>query len=334
MARRISPESYPKNRQGDAYEEAKPRDDEDARLWGKMIDAYDLQRLPKVKLSYLPLLGQDGYFVEKWSHVLAGFPRCGKTELLFACIRQWIIAKRRVLLITEESKAIWQARLEQKSVSCEGLNLFFGLGEPIENLLGLLHAADEEIVIVDTARNLGILPPDENDNAGIARSIAPWVAAAREKGKTLIIAHHCRKGGGGHGEGISGGHALIGAVDVALEVGRDTAPNRRTIMAHARIVQPDDLLYERADNGDLTALGDPTKISVQEVGRRAFAVLDTDWIKTSVVLERMENPKPSPEQLRHALLDMAHKGIIERDPSAAIVNVSGKTVRWRRHGTE
>ncbi len=109
-----------------------------------------------------------------------------------------------------------------------------------------MKEAEEKVVILDTIRNLGILPEKENDNAGIARCLAPWVAAARVKHKTLILVHHGRKGGGEHGEGISGGHALFAAVDVALEVKRDNVAARRIITAHARLIQPDELLYERA----------------------------------------------------------------------------------------
>lgn len=40
--------------------------------------------------TYLPLLGQDGYFILGKSHLLAAFSKTGKTELLARCIADWI----------------------------------------------------------------------------------------------------------------------------------------------------------------------------------------------------------------------------------------------------
>ena len=47
-----------------------------------------------------------------------------------------------------------------------------------------------------------------------------WFAAEVEvpeaaAGQTLVLLHHLRKGGGEHGEGITGGHAFLGIVDAA-----------------------------------------------------------------------------------------------------------------------
>jgi len=74
-----------------AMKTVEPDDKEDETDTPKLyeIDAEDLlQRDAPEALEYLPLLGKDGYFVRGWSHVLAGYPRCGKTELMLACIRR------------------------------------------------------------------------------------------------------------------------------------------------------------------------------------------------------------------------------------------------------
>ncbi|HWG41534.1 MAG TPA: AAA family ATPase [Gemmataceae bacterium] len=300
--------------------------------WLDEIDAYELQDQRAEELSYLPLLGRPGYIVQRWSHVLAGYPRSGKTELLFATVCAWLQEGRSVLYFTEEGRVLWQQRLERQRVPCGGLTLVFGLGELPGNLLARMREGEEEIVIVDTLRNLGILPPDENDNNGIARAVAPWVATAREKGKTLILCHHSRKGGGDHGEAISGGHALFGAVDVAVEVRRDNVPARRILKVHARIIQPPDLLYERKADGQLIALGDPAGVGVEEVARRMLTVLDHQWRKTADVLTLFEEPKPSLEQLRLALRAESQCGRVERDPPINVASAQGKAIRWRLPG--
>jgi predicted ATP-dependent serine protease len=300
----------------------------------KEIDAYELQQLHVEELTFLQLLGLPGYLVEGWSHVVAGYPRCGKTELLYANVRDWIKAGRGVLYMTEESRSLWQQRLARRPVPCKGLNLKFALGELPLELLARLKNAREPIVVVDTLRGLGITPEDENDNGAIARAVTPWVAAARRGRKTLILLHHDRKGGGEHGEGISGGHALLAAVDVALQIKRDNAPNRRVVKMLPRVIQASELLYERQPDDQLVALGDPAGIGKTAVAARALAVLDQLWTTTKEVLDRLEDPKPSLEQLRLALLAEARVGRLERDPPLDAGRVDGKTIRWRKPGSD
>src|SRR5207248_8354290 len=115
---------------------------------------------------------------------------------------------------------------------------------------------------------------DENDNTAMATAVSPWVLGARQKNKTLILSSHSRKGGGQHGEGIAGGHALLGAVDIALELLFDNCPNRRLIKAHARIIQTADLMYERREDGIMHALGAPEAVSLVEVRRRVIEALE------------------------------------------------------------
>jgi DNA repair protein RadA/Sms len=58
------------------------------------------------------------------------------------------------------------------------------------------------------------------------------INAARQANKTLIFLHHERKGGGQHGEGIAGGHAALGVVDVGLELVRDPNHANRRVLKH------------------------------------------------------------------------------------------------------
>src|ERR1700693_237743 len=62
-------------------------------------------------LAYLPMLGASGYFVLDWSHLVSGYPRVGKTELLVALTREWLGEGHEVLYITEEPAAMWGSRL-------------------------------------------------------------------------------------------------------------------------------------------------------------------------------------------------------------------------------
>jgi hypothetical protein len=297
------------------------------------LDEIDAEALlaeaPPGALKYLPLLGRDGYFVVGWSHVLAGYPRSGKTELLVASLREWLRRGRRVLFFTEEPREMWRQRLHQHPGPWGGLQLVFALGKPPAEMLARMVAGGEDVVVIDTLRNLGILGEDECDNAAIAAAVAPWVAAGRRHGKTLVLSHHMQKGAGEHGEGISGGHALFGAVDVALELRRDRRPNRRLVKGYARLIQPAELLYEQEKGGAFKVLGDPAGVTLAEVRSRVREALGTEWTKTADVRELLDEPRPSGELVRQALHAEAVDGVVERDPPLSAGNAPGRAHCWR-----
>lgn len=281
-------------------------------------------------LPYLPLLGREGYLVEGWSHLLAGYPRVGKTELLVAIVSEWLELGKRVIWFSEEPRTLWKVRLKRRGSWPRGLRLVFGLGREPSELLATMASADETVVLVDTIRNLLRLH-DETDNSEIARVLNPWIATARQVGKTPIFVHHDRKGGGEHGEGIAGGHALLGAVDIGLELLRDGhgVANRRRVRAFPRVIQPPELLYERHPDGTMQALGEPDAVALEEVKRRAQSELTDEWRRTDEIHADLEEPRPSKEQLRKALLLLAQDRQAARDPDLSVVRVQGKTVRWR-----
>ena len=298
------------------------------------IDAGDLAASQETyHLAYLPLLGLEGYIVRGWSHLLAGYPRAGKTELMAACCRDWLAMGERILYFTEEPRSIWAHRLASSPDDAwRGMRLIFALGSDRLAIMERMRVGTETIVVLDALRNLGLIPFDECDNTEVARQLNPWIAAARKHQKTLILTHHMRKGAGEHGEGIAGGHAFLGIVDIALELRHDNAPSRRLVRAHARIIQPLELIYERREDGTMQALGSPKSVELAEVRRRVLEAMEEDWLKTSEIREKMEDPKPSIPHLRQALTEEAKAGTVERDPPVSAGPATGRTVRWRRAG--
>lgn len=277
-----------------------------------------------VNLPYLPLLGQDGFLVEGWTHLIAGYPKVGKTQLMVQLCMSW--SPRLVLYITEEPRHLWGYRLAKMDAWEQG-TILPGLGAPIEQLLGEIRGGEEEIVVIDTVRLLGL--KDENDNSALAAQLFPIIAACREGGKTLILLHHTRKGGGEHGEGIAGGHAFLGVVDIGIEIRRDKRQNRRLIKAYGRAGTGGEFLYEMREDGLMVPFGKPADVGLKEVKRKALQVLTTTaWLTTKEVLEAMPRPHPSSEQLRLALMELADDGSVERDPPAGVA-AKGKTLRWR-----
>jgi hypothetical protein len=282
----------------------------------------------------LPLLGQPGYIIEGWSNLIAGYPRIGKTELIVSCIGDWLEARRSVLYVSEEPRSLWERRLARCGSRWNELKVVFGLGADPPILFERAFTGTEEIVVIDTMRNLLQLR-DETDNSEVARVLNPWIAQARSAGKTLLVIHHMRKGSGEHGEGIAGGHALLGVFDVALELLHDRSHHsRRVIRAYARLVAPPNLAYEREDDG-FKALGAPSDLELAEVMTRATDVLTgSEWLSTQQVRDALGEPQPSLEQLRKALIALADAGSIERNPSIADGSAPGKRHMWRLRLTQ
>lgn len=281
-------------------------------------------------LAHLRFFGIDnGPFVRGWSHAIAAAPKTGKTTLITHLVREWCGSGLSVVYVTEEQQAVWAARLAAMQGDWKTrLHLVFGLGFRPADLVERALGGCEDVVIIDTVRNL-VPVKDENDNSVVAATLNPLIARARKMAKTLILIVHERKGGGAHGEGIAGGHALLGVVDVGIELIRDGTPSRRRLRTLARIFVLPDLVYESVDDGQLRLLGDPATVSAAEVGHRILAVLGDEWQKTAEVRARLTTPQPSDEQVRKVLVNLAQRGEIQRDPAISGGAAAGKTHRWR-----
>jgi DNA repair protein RadA/Sms len=185
-------------------------------------------------------------------------------------------------------------------------------------------------VVLDTVRNLLGLR-DEKDNSEVARALIPFIAVGRQKGQTLIAVHHDRKGGGDHGEGIAGGHAFLGAVDIAIELkreGQEDSP-RRLLRGWGRVFEIPRLIYELRD-GVMVPLGSPGQVSLSELKGRFTNVLEDYWQTTKEAIEAIGESKPSNDQATKALEELTQESVAERDPPIAEGKKQGKTYRWRR----
>lgn len=279
-------------------------------------------------LEFLPLLGQTGFIVKGWSHLIAGYPKAGKTELLTRLVGEW--RDEKVLYFTEEPRSVWAARLAKLEGSWEHVTLVFALGAEPEDILERITGGQETVVVIDTVRNLLGLK-DETDNSEVARALNPIIAACRAGGKTLLMAHHVRKGGGEYGEGITGGHAFLGVVDIALEVLRDNDENKRKVRGWGRVIAIPELLYTSQEDGSFVALGAPSQVELQEVKQRVLNTLNGEWQSRKDILAALDEPRPGLEQLRIALEALVAEGAVVRDPA---LSKPGATYRYRLAGAE
>lgn len=297
-------------------------------------DAADLMDEPDEPIPWMPLLGFDGFIIKGWSHLLSGYTRLGKTELITETLSQWLHDGQRILYFTEEPRGLWKQRirkrfLDHNEVWPHGLQLVFALGVDPKELIYRLQTGNEPVVFIDTLRTL-LQPYNENDNSELARLIVPWIGAARADDKTSIFVHHDRKSGGEHGRGISGGHALMAACDIAVEVvSVDGSETKRRVHSFARVYQPPDLEYDWEDGKIVRAqLVGQESNGLNSVQSRLLLLMNDEWQLTADLIRNLGDNKPSNEQVRRALVDLAERNKIVRDP-AIDQEASGKAVRWK-----
>jgi hypothetical protein len=191
-------------------------------------------------------------------------------------------------------------------------------------------SGDETLVVLDTVRNLLGLR-DEKDNSEVARALIPFIAAGRNKGQTLIAVTHDRKGGGEHGEGIAGGHAFLGVVDIAIELKREGQEDsaRRLLRGWGRVFEIPRFIYELRDDV-MVPLGSPGQVSLNELKARFANALEDNWQTTKQAIETIGEPKPSNDHATKALEELARESTVEREPPVGEGKKQGKTYKWRR----
>jgi len=286
-------------------------------------------------LTFLPLLGVSGYIVPGWSHLIAGFPRTGKTHLLLQMVREWATAGVPVLYITEESEPLWALRLGPIDGDWRrAVHLCFALGVAPSAVREVAFERSEHVVVLDAIRNV-LLLQDENDNSAVARAITPWIRGARSTDKTLIALHHTRKSGGTGGEGIAETHALMASFDVVIELQRDEhAERRRVLRTYARVISPPELVYEMTKGGTLAVLGALSELALDALRQRLRTSYTSEWQKTSELRAALGEPAPSSEHLRRALLLEVGAGLIQRNPPVEAGDARGRSHRWRLAPTD
>lgn len=278
----------------------------------------------KASLNSLPLLGQQGYFVRGFSHLLAAYPKTGKTELMARVVAEW--QEEKVLWMTEEALETWRLRLTSLPPVYQHVTLFLALGARRHELLERIAQGDETVVVIDTTKLLAITDP--NNEGEVTSALTPFIATCRDNGKTLVLLHHERKYGGTHGEGIAGSHAFLAMVDIGLELLHDDHhPRRRVIRGQGRVVAIPELVYELRDDGTMVALGDPRALALNSVKERVLALLTEDWQTLRDLMVGMGDPRPSDDQVRKALNELVAEAKAERDPPLGAKG--NQAHRWR-----
>ena len=116
-----------------------------------------------------------------------------------------------------------------------------------------------------------------------------------------------------------------------LELDRDRHHDlRRTLRGWGWVVTVEDAVYEMLEDNSLKFLGDPRALEGDEIKERVREVLGTDWVTTKDVVEGLDEPQPSQEAVRLALLSLVKDGTAERNPPLTEgVQQRGKAHKWR-----
>jgi len=188
--------------------------------------------------------------------VLAAPPKCGKSTLaadLQRCretgerlLGTWDVVSGPTLLVTEEGGVA----VVHKTAGLHELDILdrrTALGGQLTfaQVLELVGEWSEShpggLVFIDTlAVWAGI--EDENDASKVTAALGAIMALAQRTGLAIVLVHHTRKGGGEHGEAIRGSGAMLGTVDIGLELtytGDERYPDERYLTVQGRVILPE-----------------------------------------------------------------------------------------------
>lgn len=125
-----------------------------------------------------------------------------------------------------------------------------------------------KVLVIDTLDKwAGFRGDDENKTGALLEIMEPLERAVAAGLAVLIITHH-RKSGGEYGEAVRGGNALVGAVDVVLELERlpahvDESRSGRVFRGISRFEDTPEEIVFRLEHDTFTVVGDLAQVKAQ-----------------------------------------------------------------------
>ena len=289
-------------------------------------------------LEHLPVLGADGYIVKGWTHLLAGWWRLGKSELIAAVVAPWLRMGLRVLWITEEPDSLWADRADTfdeiyEPVPWDRLTLLDAMSAPaaalLDRVVDSVAGREADVIIADTIREVCGIETMKDDDA-IRRAVSPWLRRLRDGRRTLIFLAQHRKAAGESGERVEGSVALPSMMDAVLELATvDGYDRRRRLTVRRRGSQVTPLVYEMDEDERLVVIPDArSRGRVETEAGAVFVVNESAEPLTSAAVRRQMDPRPSRDALRRALTAAARAGRIVRNPPIT-EDAGRRTVTWQ-----
>jgi hypothetical protein len=198
----------------------------------------------------------DGFLGRNAVTLLSALPKCGKTTLLshllaavgsggLFCGRP--LVPGRALVVSEEPAGVWADRRDKVGIPPDAVRLITrnqmprcGSLDEWAEFVGFLgeqcDADPTDLVVIDTLANVWPVK-DENSAAEMGAALAPLGRLAKDR--SVLLVHHLRKSDGAEGTGSRGSGALVGAVDVVLELRRvkrslDPSQRKRVLSGYGR----------------------------------------------------------------------------------------------------
>lgn len=234
-----------------------------------------------------------GYIARATKVLLASRPKAGKSTLLFGLLAA--IERRTlflgletnstgVLLLSEEpASTIRQKAVRfgldlsfrdsrtlrpRKATAAAGVHLLRrqqALGrtwdEVIDQAVAYAVEYGLDVLVIDTLDKWAGIRGDDENKTGALLAVMEPLEHAVAAGVAVIVITHQRKSGGEFGEAVRGGNALVGAVDVVLELDRPPSsvtdsPASRVLRAIGRFEETPEEVVVELDGHGYRVLGD------------------------------------------------------------------------------
>jgi AAA domain len=264
----------------------------------------------------------DGFVAPGSLTLLSGWPKVGKTSLIFALLAALErgeaflgLATRSVgvLLLTEERMGTLAGKVQRWNLNgdVQHLRRQQAKDEPwpeiVRQAVAYSRAQGLELLAVDTLAEWAQIT-NENEAGEVLAAMRPLQEAAAA-GLAVLVGSHGRKAPGRHGEAVRGSNALTGAVDVVIEIERSHSfqeENVRVLRAISRYDQtPGDLVVALTDDG-YEARGAPATARAEDEARRILEALgDLEKATTEDLAEATD--------LHASAVRRIAKGLFERE---------------------
>jgi len=203
----------------------------------------------------------DGYLAPGAITLLAGKPKAGKSTLAWAIaeavsagsssflgrgLRGWP-----VVYVSEKGVGT----LRHKLPDSPSIWVMTRETWPKPSWAALVGAAVAEawhrgalILVVDALGFWAVLAESEENKSGAVQAVMDELLRATDIGLAVLLVHHQRKGGGKDGDAVRGSNAIVGAVDVLVELerlGEGSSATHRRLVSSSRWPAPPALVVEQ-----------------------------------------------------------------------------------------
>jgi len=236
----------------------------------------------------------DGYLAPGDITLLTAPTKTGKTTLLTGLLRCLAagelflgrpVTAGKALIASEESQEQWDDRLERLPVGPHSQLLarpFTGLPTADEwNALideACLMRLDGQLDLFVVDAIVNFLPGAWESNSVLLVDALNPLHRLTKKGAAVLLMHHPRIRKSEPGLSARGSSALVGYVDIALELSRygrlrSDAPRRKIESLSRNPRTPERLVYELDADGAFTPLGDLTAVDFERNWAQVLAIL-------------------------------------------------------------